>query len=153
MNSAVAMNFRVAVWVTVLGGLALFARGASDFDAVSEVYRGYAAQAIAGPLVLAMITTLFWFLWYREGSGHWPAFGVGAMLLVAAAASSPARRQAASGTTGRNSRFSSTPACRTCCTGCSSGGTWPACWVAKATDGTAVIRVVGWRSDRGPRCR
>ena len=84
MNSAVARNFRVAVWVTVLGGLALFARGASDFDAVSEVYRGYAAQAIAGPLVLAMITTLFWFLWYREGSGHWPAFGVGAMLLVAA---------------------------------------------------------------------
>jgi hypothetical protein len=86
MSSLVVWNFRLAVLVTVLGGLAIFAGVAGDDEAVRALHIDRSTYTVAAPLLLAVLTTILWFVRYRDGDGQWPAFLVGATLLVAAGA-------------------------------------------------------------------
>jgi len=82
MRSLLVFNFKVSVWVAVIGGGALFCSTAIGFPESLDHLGGYKNQTLVAEAIFPVVALFLWFALYRHEEGHASAFIYGFFVLI-----------------------------------------------------------------------
>lgn len=82
MSNLITINFKLSVLVTVIGCIILFTYQATGFPESLAHLGAYRNQTLIWPAIIAALSVLFWFGYYRNEEGNAAAFILGFIMLI-----------------------------------------------------------------------